>query len=106
MTDQAQRTPTDYRCDKCGMIRLVLDEPINLVESDEILTDEVWAVFRQLQLGDLWFSYVDCLFYTETSALEEVRRQVENLGGAWESDHDFRLSNGSLVSAAKVNVRL
>jgi hypothetical protein len=90
-------------CDKCGSIRMDAESPVDL---DVILEDEVWAVFRQLKLNDLWFSYIDCLFYTETSALQELRRQAEHRAGVWESQHDFRFSGGELLCAAKVNVRL
>jgi hypothetical protein len=106
MTEPVQRTSTESRCDACGTIRFTFDPPIELEESDEILLDEVWAVFGQLKLNDLWFSYIDCLFYTETSALTELRRQAERRAGVWESDHDFRLADGQLLCAAKVNVRL
>jgi hypothetical protein len=106
MTEPVQRTSTESRCDACGTIRFTFDPPIELEESDEILLDEVWAVFRQLKLNDLWFSYIDSLFYTETSALTELNRQAERRAGVWESQHDFRFADGELLCAAKVNVRL
>lgn len=76
------------RCDKCGTIQIRFDPPLEFEVDDEILRDEVWAVFGEHVLIEGTFQYVDSLFYTETSAREEAQRQG---GGATYGKVSIRL---------------
>lgn len=114
MTEQTRRNTNEDRCDKCGTIRITLDEPIELTESDEILQDTVWGVYRQTRLVDgEFFMYIDKLFYTESSALEELQRQMDEFAST-AKEAPRRLDAHSWIfegwaevfSVGKVEVRL
>lgn len=115
MTEQTRRNANEDRCDKCGTIRITFDEPIELTESDEILQDAVWAVYRERrEIGGDFFMAIDSLFYTESSAREELDRQIEQVAaslkdpsGGWVMDsHWVFNSTAEVLAVGKVEVKL
>lgn len=77
---------TETRCAHCGTIRIVFDPPLELEETDEILQDKVWVVYKHEEPGpgEGPFYSARGFFWTESSAqryAEELRAQGEHLIG-------------------------
>jgi len=114
MTEPTQHKRTESRCEHCGTIRIEFDPPLQLELDDEILRDETWAVYRQTRLIDgEFFMYVDSLFYTESSARQELQRQIDEYAivassdGHWLDPHVYLFdADAELLSMGKVSIRL